>query len=231
MLGGIAIFGYALQIVETPVSLENNTIDLLRFSDCCWCAMITMTTVGFGDYYPRSFPGRIISVLNTLYGMIVTSLMVNFVAGKLNLTFNEVKAFTATNRFEAMKTIRSKASEIISKIGQFFLLKKQPERAPERSEILMSLIDETSELKDYKSRYKNIQDMNLEEDAERSFALVAREVELMTKTMKKLKESFKTYQEKLKSSTEIPSENPIENLSENPSETQPETTSPTSLTS
>lgn len=193
LLVGIAVFGYALRIAETPVSLKDKALDLTGYFDCCWCSMITMTTVGFGDYYPRSTLGRFVMFFNTIYGMIVTSLMVNFVSGKLSLSPVELKAFTLINRLTVVKLIKKKSAEMIAKIGKFYSLKKKEEAVEERNRILNSLITKSSELKELKSEYDSIQDNNIEEDAERSFALVALEIEEMTNLMKKIKESFKKY--------------------------------------
>lgn len=196
MLAGIFVFGYALQISETPVSLKDKTIDLKGYFECCWCIMITMSTVGFGDYFPRSTFGRFTIFFATIYGMIVTSLMVNFISDRLNLSQPELKAFTVVNRIEIMKNIKKKASHMIYKMGRYFVLKKKRTDVQERTKILKDLIDESSNLRGAKSEYQVIQDNNLEEDAERSFALVALEIEEMAQLMKQLKESFKKYKTK-----------------------------------
>lgn len=80
---GIIFFGYALRIAEAPLVLVDKSIDLTDFFACCWTAMLTMTTVGYGDYYPRTTIGRIIMFFCCMYGMVVTSLMVSFVSQEL----------------------------------------------------------------------------------------------------------------------------------------------------
>lgn len=194
LLVGIAVFGYALRIAETPVSLTDKSMDLTGYIECCWCSMITMATIGFGDYYPRSTIGRLIMIFNTIYGMIVTSLMVNFASEKLSLSQTETKAFTLINRLMFMKSIKKKASEIIGNLGDFFALRKRGEELMKRNDLLKSVISKTSDLKDYKAEYRAIQDENMEEEAERSFALVALEIEEMNGLMKKLKTAYKVYE-------------------------------------
>ena len=41
-----------------------------------WCIVITMTTVGFGDFYPSTHLGRMIGVMAALWGTFLVSLMV-----------------------------------------------------------------------------------------------------------------------------------------------------------
>jgi len=46
-----------------------------------WLSFMTMTTVGFGDIYPRTHMGRVIGVLVCLGGMILISLLVKLLTG------------------------------------------------------------------------------------------------------------------------------------------------------
>jgi hypothetical protein len=38
--------------------------------------VVTMTTVGFGDFYARTYIGRIVSIVACFYGVFLVSLMV-----------------------------------------------------------------------------------------------------------------------------------------------------------
>ena len=54
-----------------------------------WCTIITMTTIGYGDFFPRTSIGRSIIVVLTIWGAFVVSLMVvvlnNALESKINL--------------------------------------------------------------------------------------------------------------------------------------------------
>jgi len=41
-----------------------------------WCVVVTMTVVGYGDYYPRTLFGKITTLLVCLWGVFVVSLIV-----------------------------------------------------------------------------------------------------------------------------------------------------------
>ncbi len=41
-----------------------------------WCVIITMTTVGFGDFVPKTQLGRVIAILACIWGNFLISLMV-----------------------------------------------------------------------------------------------------------------------------------------------------------
>lgn len=42
-----------------------------------WCVIITMTTVGYGDVFAVSPFGRVISIINALWGAFIISLLVS----------------------------------------------------------------------------------------------------------------------------------------------------------
>lgn len=46
------------------------------FTTSIWCVVITMTTVGYGDVAAVSPFGRIVSVVNALWGAFIISLLV-----------------------------------------------------------------------------------------------------------------------------------------------------------
>ena len=44
--------------------------------DTLWCVLVTMSTVGYGDYYPLTHVGRIVMVASMVAGTIYSSLIV-----------------------------------------------------------------------------------------------------------------------------------------------------------
>ena len=52
------------------------------YQTAIWCVVITMTTVGYGDVFAVSPFGRIISIINALWGAFIISLLVSSI-GKI----------------------------------------------------------------------------------------------------------------------------------------------------
>ena len=79
MVTSIILFGYCLRNTEiafmkdVPVKLFQ---DWTYMWNGFWCITITIFTVGYGDYYPHTHFGRIISIIACLWGTFLVSLMV-----------------------------------------------------------------------------------------------------------------------------------------------------------
>ncbi len=76
------LFGMLLLITAFSIILPNVEPGLSSFGDALWYCFMIVTTIGFGDLTAVTFPGRIISVILGIYGLIVvallTSIIVNF---------------------------------------------------------------------------------------------------------------------------------------------------------
>lgn len=67
-----------------------------------------MTTVGYGDVYAVSPFGRLISIINALWGAFVISLLVGSISGIFNLNDQQKKAVAdITSQKQAATSIRS----------------------------------------------------------------------------------------------------------------------------
>jgi hypothetical protein len=68
---------------------ERNSEWLRTFQDSLWLIVITAFTVGYGDIYPRTFPGRTISIAAGVLGVIVAALGTAALSNKLSWTTAE----------------------------------------------------------------------------------------------------------------------------------------------
>ncbi|MDQ6975472.1 MAG: potassium channel family protein [Mariprofundaceae bacterium] len=67
----IFIFGLAGYAFEHAVNPAFATLD-----DALWWAVVTLTTVGYGDIVPMTGGGRIVAVLNMVFGVLIYSLVI-----------------------------------------------------------------------------------------------------------------------------------------------------------
>eukprot|EP00343_Euplotes_focardii_P000134 CAMPEP_0205801324 /NCGR_PEP_ID=MMETSP0205-20121125/3275_1 /ASSEMBLY_ACC=CAM_ASM_000278 /TAXON_ID=36767 /ORGANISM="Euplotes focardii, Strain TN1" /LENGTH=191 /DNA_ID=CAMNT_0053065883 /DNA_START=681 /DNA_END=1253 /DNA_ORIENTATION=- len=71
-----------------------------------------MTTVGYGDVYPKSFMGRILGIMLCIWGMILVSLFVVTVSEQLELTQLQKNSYVLIQRLvyrDALKKVSASA--------------------------------------------------------------------------------------------------------------------------
>ena len=69
----LLIFTCSLGVYEAEHSAPGANIT--NFGDAIWWAFVTITTIGYGDYYPVTFEGRAIAVLLMLSGIALVSVL------------------------------------------------------------------------------------------------------------------------------------------------------------
>ena len=74
-----------------------------------WCVFVSMTTVGYGDFFPKTHFGRILIIFACIIGIYFVSMMMIFMTQKSILTENEQKAYKLITRLK----IRNQLKDII----------------------------------------------------------------------------------------------------------------------
>ena len=69
----LLVFTCSLGVYEAEHTAPGANIT--NFGDAVWWAFVTITTIGYGDYYPITFEGRAIAVLLMLSGLALVSLI------------------------------------------------------------------------------------------------------------------------------------------------------------
>jgi hypothetical protein len=117
-LGGVSFFGYLIMIAESPISRVDTKMDYTSYINSCWGTVATMTTVGYGDLYPRTMFGRIIMIVCSMYGVIVVSLMVVTVTNFLAMTTMESASYTVMKKLEYKELIKIEALKILVNVNR-----------------------------------------------------------------------------------------------------------------
>jgi len=79
LLGGLLFLGlFLLPYLEQTYAPEAANIQTV--GDTIWYALVTLTTVGYGDYYPVSAPGQVVGALFVLSSLGVLGLLIGKVA-------------------------------------------------------------------------------------------------------------------------------------------------------
>ena len=78
-----------------------------------WCVFVSMTTVGYGDFFPKTHFSRIIIIISCIIGIYFVSMMMIFMTQKSILTENEQKSYKLITRLKIRNQLKDIHSNII----------------------------------------------------------------------------------------------------------------------
>jgi hypothetical protein len=100
---------------------EESNPSFISFEDFVWCTIITMGTIGYGDYYPGTYLGRAIAFAAAISGIIWASLLILTLSQYLTMSSKESKSHVTLKRLALRKLLEQYAEEAIaetSKLGR-----------------------------------------------------------------------------------------------------------------
>lgn len=91
-----------------------------------WLNFITMSTVGYGDYYPSTNFGKIFCVVSCLFGIFLLSIFVAVITLLVLLDPDEFKAFNKLNEKDLIYSeMNDEIKGLFDTVGQMYKYKKQ----------------------------------------------------------------------------------------------------------
>ena len=110
------ICGYCLKVSEGVLFIYNSGLStgFENYSNCFWCIFITMSTIGYGDYYPKTLPGRSIILITSIIGLFLSSLLIVSLSLHLDMQPGQTKSHVVLQRLKLQKKLREDASSVIS---------------------------------------------------------------------------------------------------------------------
>lgn len=113
----IPFFGWMLRIAERPFSKDDRSGFVgYDYINSMWNVIITMTTVGYGDYFPRTYFGRAVIFFVCIWGTMIISFMVVTITNIFELDPLEAKTFGLLERLEVKETLRKQAADVVTNI-------------------------------------------------------------------------------------------------------------------
>ena len=111
------IFGLAVRHFERPFWYVNPEVKNPQNYDSIWNGMwliiITMMTVGYGDFYPHTHMGRFVCILACFWGVFLVSMMVVTLTVVSSFEQKEKRAYDILFRLNIKEEIKKKASFVI----------------------------------------------------------------------------------------------------------------------
>lgn len=115
---GIFTGSFCFRIFERPLTPYSG-FEFGDYGSCMWCVIITMTTVGYGDMYPTSIPGRFCGFVVCIWGVLVVSMMVVAVNNTVDLELGEDKSFLILRRLRFREELRDSAAYVLTSALHF----------------------------------------------------------------------------------------------------------------
>ena len=94
------------------------------FYNVVYMVIMTITTVGFGDYTAKTFPGKFVIMFTALWGAVMISIFVLIVSNIFNLSQKEEKALIQIDVSRAAANAIAKSFRVFSKKRQYHLVKQ-----------------------------------------------------------------------------------------------------------
>lgn len=108
----VLMFGYSIRIFDQALD-DPSKQDFSNMRNPFWLSIVTMTTVGYGDFYPKSYISRVIGIICSFYGVYIVSLFVVTQVNFLEMTKSEERAYNLIETLETKDQLLKKANNVI----------------------------------------------------------------------------------------------------------------------
>ncbi|GFR75029.1 potassium voltage-gated channel subfamily B member 2 [Elysia marginata] len=102
MGAGVLLFGSTLYIAEGFSTSDNEPLQFASIPEAMWWAIITMTTVGYGDYYPVHAAGYVVGAICAVSGLLLVAMPIAIVASNFSLFYDNMSSRDQSLRRQAM---------------------------------------------------------------------------------------------------------------------------------
>ncbi|KAG5267285.1 hypothetical protein AALO_G00220040 [Alosa alosa] len=107
MCVAMAIFSALAQLLEHGLDLEPRNHDYDSIPAASWWVIISMTTVGYGDMYPITVPGRMLGGVCVVCGIVLLSLPISFIYHSFLQCYHQ-------QRFRSSRPSKSLSAEVLN---------------------------------------------------------------------------------------------------------------------
>ncbi|CAD8112935.1 unnamed protein product [Paramecium primaurelia] len=161
----ICIFAQGVRISENPLTRNDpNNNNLGKYDNAVWNIIISITTVGYGDFYTRTDLGRFVIFIVCVLGIFVISIMVVTLITSLETSTLESHAITVLERIQ-LRELMAKSASMQNRKGN--LTKFQ------FKQLILNLRYNLNEFKINRRQYRNKQDVgNMNEEITNQFSLL-----------------------------------------------------------
>lgn len=109
----VAIFSFVIRLCELSLAVAQPDLGFESFMITLWMVIVTLTTVGYGDYSPKTMPGRFLGFILCIWGIVEISIIVVVLFELLVLNYSESQALYLFNKLEKGNKLKDRATQSI----------------------------------------------------------------------------------------------------------------------
>lgn len=129
----LLVVSTATRIIEGPtyelrVDQSNDIYkvdDFRNFSNCLWFVLVTLTTVGYGDFTTVTNLGRFMSLMNAVWGNLILSIVILSLQNSLNFIRNEERAYGDILEEKILQELENESGRLFSLSFKYYSAKKE----------------------------------------------------------------------------------------------------------
>lgn len=119
------VLSLALQTYEKNFHSLNSSLDYSYLWNSMWLVMLTMTTVGYGEFYPKTHIGRLILVFATVWGIFIVSLMILSLTNFSLLTPPQTRSYSFIKKVEKVNSAKKYAIKFVVSVIELFVMNRK----------------------------------------------------------------------------------------------------------
>ena len=96
------------------------TCKFANYWDTIWMVIITMLTVGYGDFFPSTIQGRALAIMSAVIGVLLISMLIVTITNMISFTYNEKVVFELIERLQLKDEKDSFAAKLVSQYCKLF---------------------------------------------------------------------------------------------------------------
>ena len=137
---GVSTFVLGIALRTFEIGLDDMNNNFYYVWNAFWVVILTMTTIGYGDIFPRTHLGRITCIIACIWGVFILSLFVVALTNTTEFETKEEQVYDAIIMERAVKKkLKKEAGILIKEFVLLTYLRKRQLESKRRTRLLMGI--------------------------------------------------------------------------------------------